>query len=534
MRILVKEFGSIILDVVIDRSPIYIGSSVDCAVHLADMRIGGHHASLRRDPEGQWTVTALSGHIKTLLNGHVVTDDQVVSNGDQITIQDYTLNVYLDTIKDEPEAVPAAQTEGESKKYPVPLGTMTRSRRQDVAMTPEQVDAFAALSAKLLDCVDASALIDTVLSGLMEQFRPRTAWIGLRRKAGESLELTQGRDHHGQLFEAPKLYPSLAYRCLQRGLNVWIPKLDDPDTHSLIAVPLHTADGRMGFLYLDSKKDATPFSERDFHLAMALSALVTQKLEALKSQQARVRQVASTIESDMVHAIQQSLDPLLVPDWPELQVAVHCSPGKGSTGDVYDIRQLSNRAAAFLIGRLTGEGITPALGIVEARTAFRVGVLDADMPHSIMAKLNWLLCSHSQPLLMDCAIIMIDPGTGALLHCMAGQARALIISHSGSVRQMQSPQSLALGKSEQQQFTTRKSLLGADESLALYTPGLLQLQDPSGQTVKEERVIEILCDGFGMSARAALDEIISDLRPYLSGGYNCADATIMLAHRSAE
>jgi len=534
MRILVKEQGAVISDVVVDKPPVHIGSNSSCGVHLPDMRVGSQHAVVTMTDKGQWVVQPLEGHAKTLINGHVLLESKKLSNGDQISIQDFTLNVYLDFQEHDLE-MPAEIADGSvGAQYPVPFGTITKSGRHDIQLTPEQLDSFAEFSVELTVCADVPGVIDCTLSGLMKRFQPRMAWIGVRRKPGEPLESMQGVDYQGDLQDVPKLSHSLEYRCLERGLSVWVPKLDDPDTGSVIASPLCTALGRLGYIYLDSKKDGSNFSEDDFHHLMALASLIANQLNAVILKQARFRQATTRAEGNVVQAIQKQLDPRLVPDWKNLHVAIHCSPGEENVGDVYDVMQVPGGAAAFLVGHVFASQVVAAVAMIEARTAFRIAVLHADMPNAVLSELNWLLCNQPEAIIMDCAIVMIDPRTGALLYSLAGYARAAVISQAGSVRKLGGANIMELGKSSDSQFTTRKGLLGKKESLAMFTPGVLKLQDAQGQPLEEQEVLDSLCDGFGMAARAALDETISDLNPYITSGYQPDDITILLAHREGE
>lgn len=531
MRILVKETGAIISDLVLDQSPIFIGSRSDCAVHLPDMQVGEQHARIDRDVDGKWSLTPLGGRCPTLFNGHVLRQARAVSNGDQIAIRAYTLNLYLEFQEDSEELAKLAAEETESRKYPVPFGTLSQSRRQDTLLTPSQVDAFVDLASKLQQCMDVAAVIDFLLDDLIDRFGPKIVWIGLRARPGGPLEIVQGRDYRGRQVEAPRLYQSLVHRCMGRGLNVLIPKFEDGEQNSAIAAVLPLDTRKLGFVYLESRPGKPPYSEREFQFIMAIGTLVAHRLGQIGSAAARTREAVSMVEGDAVRLVQDKMDPHLVPNWDGLQVAVHCSPGKEQAGDVYDLMALPNGAAAFLLGHVTADGATAMLGLMEARSAFRIGVLNSEMPHAILSKLNWLFNYHSDPILMDVAVVMVDPRTGALLHCTVGALRCLVVSQNGSIRRLSVGNSVELGKSRSSEFATRKGLLGPGESMVMCTPGVFRLKDERGQLIDEQQFLDSLGDGFGLSARAALDETLADLTPFLADGYNPADCTMLFVHR---
>ena len=62
----------------------------------------------------------------------------------------------------------------------------------------------------------------------------------------------------------------------------------------------------------------------------------------------------------------------------------------------------------------------------------------------------------------------------------------------------------------------------------------MQLQNEDRTPLTEDRFLESLCDAFGMPARTALDETLTDLNTYSERGYQPADVTVLLAHRPAD
>ncbi len=532
MRILVREGQSVLSDLLFDEIPIQVGSEPGCAVHLPDMRVGAHHALLKPLEHGQWIIEHQAGGAQTLVNGHLLRDAVQLSHGDQISIQDYTLNIYLEHRARAGEEADIDEQADLAKKYPVPRGTVTKAGRHDVTLSPDQLVGVAGLASELGACIDASSLMEVVLDGLGKRIPHRAVWIGLRRHGHGPLDHIQGRDLHGQLFESPKLNESLMYRCLDRGISVFVPRMkEDAETSSLLAAPLVTKSGRLGFVYLDSGKKQQPFELQHLEYLIALSTVIGERLHLVMQGQARARKAVSTAEGSIVHAIQAKLDPKAVPIWPDLQVAVHCQGGTENAGDVYDVMQLPNGAAAFLFGHVEAPPATAAISMIQVRTAFRIAVLHTDLPHVMMRQFNWLLLEQGEKATMQCTVVLADPKTGALLHCIAGDICALVIGQSGRPRTLGDQPVQKLGIQPNFGYTTRKGLLGKQETMALYTPGLLELRDASGKVLEASRFTESLCDGFGTSARAALDGTLADLSPYLTSGNQSSDFAILLAHR---
>ncbi len=537
MRILVKEQDNIISDVVFPREPIHVGSQPGCSVYLPDMRVDLIQAVLSPCEDGGWVVESTAPGVKTWLNGHVLNEPKKISNGDQISVEDYTLNVYL--AFDENEAAdhsapsdPAPTSV--SEEFPLPHGTIVRFRPEALTLSPRQVDDLSRFALRLSVCGELSSLMESVLTELLPHFGARAAWIGVRRQGRGPLQYIQGRDVNEAVFDMPKLYNSLLNRCVDRAGSVWIPQLDDADVGSILAVPLVSPQGTLGLIYLDSKKGAEAFSETQFLELVALARVVANHLDSLIREQVQIRKAATSAEASIVQAIQARLDPQALPEWPALQIAAHSKPGQESAGDVYDIMQVPSGAAAFLIGHVWAPPVVAAVAMIEARAAFRIAVLHSAMPHVMMQELNWLLCSQPEKLTMQCGIILVDPNNGALLHTVAGPSCAVVIGRSGLPRRLGDNAGPPLGTTPNRQYATARGLLGQNETLAMYTQGVGKLQNEKGQQLPEDRFLESICDGFGMPARIALDETLTDLSSYSERGYQPDDVTILLAHRPGD
>ncbi len=531
MRILVKEQGNIISDLVFEREPIHIGSEPGCNIYLPDMRVDLVHAVLSPSQDGGWVIEHKAGHAKTWVNGHVLQETGKICNGDQIAIEDYALNIYLDLDeRKDPDAATPAGVIVEAE-FPLPQGTIVRSRRESLLLSPAQIDDLSRFALRLGTCSEISSIMEAVLAELLPRFVARAVWIGIRRQGRGQLQYVQGRDFNDNVFDLPKLYNSLLDRCVDRGASVWVPQFDDDDTSSIIAAPIVSSQGKLGLIYLDSKKQADPFTERDFEALISLTTVVANQLDLLIREQVQWRKAVAKAETSIVQAIQAQLDPQVLPGWPGLQVAAHTKPGNKGSGDIYDIMQMPNGAAAFLIGHVSAAPLTAAIAMIEARTAFRIVVLHADMPHVMMQKLNWLLCARPEKIGMQCGIVLVDPKSGALLHTMAGPSCAVVIGRSGLPRRLLSAHTPLLGTAPDHQYATGRGLLGRNETLAMYTPGVAKLRNEQGRELEEERFLESICDGFGMAARTALDETWADLNSYSERGYQPEDVTILLAHR---
>jgi serine phosphatase RsbU (regulator of sigma subunit) len=532
LRILVKESGSIIADLAFEQRQVDIGSARECGVHLPDFRVAGCHATLVPCDDGRWHFRQNEEGHNTTINGHISRGEVAVANGDQIVIGDYTLNLYLDLGEHHDPRADQVPQRKYAEANPLPPGAHLKIRRDAVTLPAAMLQDCATFANDLVDVVDVSEAIEKTVRLLLRRFGARAVWIGVRRHATGGLEQTCGRTFGGTMFDQVPHLKSLLPRCLDLGAAVVCPELANSDTHSFMAAPLSTVRGHLGLLYIDAKHSCAVLTEKDLDHLLALAAVIAARIESLYRSDTRRRQAVSAAESSVIQTIQDKLGMESIPEWPNLQVAIHTIPGAQRAGDIHDIMSLPNGAAAMIIGHVHAADVVAAVSLVEVRAAFRIAVLHADLPHVLVRELAWLLNRQVDRISMDCAVVMVDPRTGGYLYCIAGQAAVVCVTDDGNTVLLDRLGSPALGVTAHTEYRTRKGVLGEGASLVLYSPGALELCDSTGSKMSDEAMVESVADAFGMPARAMADNVVADLDGFRGDAAVPQDVTLIVAHRN--
>ena len=255
------------------------------------------------------------------------------------------------------------------------------------------------------------------------------------------------------------------------------------------------------------------------------------QLEAIIHELLDHRAKLAADELTLLHQIQAQLDLRSVPQWPELQIAAYAKPGLKEAGDVYDIMRLPNGLAAVMIGRIHASTARAALAMAEVRSAFRIAGLHADPPHIQLKALNWLLYDEKEPCVLDVAILVTNPKTGAAEFCTGGAIGAVVIDPRGNSRSLVDAERPAVGTTKGYEYASSSERLRVGETLALFSPGCCTTENIEGEPIGAERFQDALCDGFGQSASVALDDLVSDQAAFLKNGRPPADITILLVRR---
>ncbi|MFH0982213.1 MAG: SpoIIE family protein phosphatase [Planctomycetota bacterium] len=530
MHLVVSKHDSVVKALTFDTDVIGIGSDPDAQVFLPDGRIGPHQADLRA-VEGAWVVEPLYQDHALILNAAVADEPTPIKNGDEIRLGDFVLKIFLDTESDTSQAPSAAAEEvAKLRQHALPPGSMIR-KEEEITLRPVAKARIADFALQLSQYTDFSGLLHVSADALLKSFDARMVWLGIRRKNYGELEFVEGQRRDGKTATDPPCLATFLYRCLERNQFIVVPRTEEKETSSVLAIPLMTGLGCVGLVYLDSPNGAPPYDHLHLDELMMYGTLIAWQFEALLAGQLRQRSAVVSAELAFLRGIQARMDPAAVPQWDPLQLAVYCKPGLERSGDLFDVTRLPNGLASFLVAHVQASTLRVALAMAEVRTAFRMAAMHADPPHILLRALSWLVRTDRDPCLLHCAAVVMNPKTGACEYATAGDVGALIVNDTGEPRLLTDPAVKALGPGQDYALHARTERMAANETLVFYSPGCRTVCDRNGNRLGDGPLIGALCDGFGQSAAAALDELLSDLSAFFKEGNQADDITMVFVHR---
>ncbi len=531
MRIVVSGDGSVLRDVTFDSGTITIGSDSGSQVHLPDLQVDLEHARLLIVPGGHWSLEAAHPDAVTVVNGRRLDKRCPIYNGDEIQIGGFLLKVAVDGKFDLGATGRTSLDDlARIKEFPLPRHGEAKQYDEPIAMQARVHRAIAALSQDLAACGDAEVLIGRVLDYLIETFDARMAWFGFRRQPRGDLEFMEGRNSDGTPGQDPPLLPTLEYRSLDRGQSLRLRRLEDGA--SAISTPLQGRRGRFGLLYAESRKTADRFRGHQLDRLFLIGTHVAARLESLLLGVSQPPRPAAADELAFLRDVQRRLDPKSVPPWAGFQVGIYSRPGADRGGDVYDLMTMPNEMASVFIGHVSGDATRTAMAIAEVHAAFRIAGLHGDPPHTLMRELNWLLHSARGECGLAAASAVMNPKSGAMEFSAAGQLGAVLIDAKGTPRTLIESPCPRLGTAKSMETPRQNLRLSSGEMLVLFTPGCSTVMDEQGASLTEQRLVNAICDGFGLGPADLLQELQGELAGFFKKGRQPDDITVMLIQRA--
>jgi phosphoserine phosphatase RsbU/P len=199
-------------------------------------------------------------------------------------------------------------------------------------------------------------------------------------------------------------------------------------------------------------------------------------------------------------------------------------------GDYCDvIAPGGGRPLFFAVGDVAGKGVAASLLMTHLSAIFR-SLLSLDLPlGEVVGRANRLFCESTAPAHYATLACGRTTAEGVEL-CNAGHCRPLVFQR-GAVERFE-PTGLPIGLFAGAEYGVRHIGLGAGESLALYSDGITEAQDPDGEEYQEERLIQAVRQQFERGAGAMADGVLQDVARFRRTRPPVDDITLLIVQRT--
>lgn len=321
--------------------------------------------------------------------------------------------------------------------------------------------------------------------------------------------------------------PVLANNFAQDNQAIEMSIVDGAGATAAVVCPLGQNEGGQLLLYINMPP------QRASVAWLAVIALLTkeyQQSEAQRRAQESARQRA-VVERDMENA--KSIQQSILPERPEtdgLDVAWSFVPCDAVGGDLIDVIGLTDGRVLLAIADVSGHGLAAALATLSIHSIVQTLIKNGTSTEQMMTMLNDHLCAYlPDSRFVTMVVVVIDPGTGET-HCInAGHSAPLIVGGDGQARELNHESHLVLGVAPGA-LTSASDRLRPDETMLLYTDGLIEMQAPEGGQLRTEGLTVLFQQALqaGRSADAVTESIRDSLDGLQAGQPVLDDQTFMV------
>jgi serine phosphatase RsbU (regulator of sigma subunit)/catechol 2,3-dioxygenase-like lactoylglutathione lyase family enzyme len=238
-------------------------------------------------------------------------------------------------------------------------------------------------------------------------------------------------------------------------------------------------------------------------------------------------------ELEIAKQVQARLFPQTLPQLATLEYAGACIQARHVGGDYYDFFPLGQQRLGLLIGDIAGKGIAAALLMANLQANLRSQfALAREQPQLFLQSVNRLFYANS----IESAYATVffadyDDVAQRLRYANCGHLSAILLRRNGTVELLHSTGTV-LGLFEEWHSPIVECQLAAGDILALYTDGVTESFNETGEEFGEHRLVEALQEHPDLPAGQLLDSVVERIQRF-SAAEQHDDITLIIAKCTA-
>lgn len=237
-------------------------------------------------------------------------------------------------------------------------------------------------------------------------------------------------------------------------------------------------------------------------------------------------------ELKLAHEIQYSMIPTDFEEFYKnnnLKVWGFMKAAREVGGDFYDYFKIDDENIGFVIGDVSGKGVSTALIMVKAMTLIRdYATYYPDLSDALHEINNELCKDNVEELLVSCWLGKLNTKTGDLSYINAGHKKALIKQNEDSFEFVKTEPALHLAGMKDIYYEKHTLHLNPNDALFLYTDGVTYANDGHNRFYGEENLQKILNLNKDNEPNIIIKSIENDIQKFCNDQEQFDDAAMLI------
>lgn len=263
-----------------------------------------------------------------------------------------------------------------------------------------------------------------------------------------------------------------------------------------------------------------------------LETTINKGLRELKvfreATEAQVRLTAIQSELDVARRIQEAALPESIPDRPEFDIWAAMTPARDVGGDLYDYFLVDESRLGFVIGDVSGKGLSAAMMMSVSRSLLKALALKGAEPKNCLADLNRLLYPDTLPEMFVTVFYgVLELASGRVSYCNAGHNPPFVITNDRDVRLLDRTESIAVCLLPDFEYKQKEVVLEPGDAILLYTDGVTEAMSPTGTEFTEERLQKLLRESSSKTSAELIKVVLRSVTAHADGARQSDDITTL-------
>src|SRR5438094_7911780 len=300
-----------------------------------------------------------------------------------------------------------------------------------------------------------------------------------------------------------------------------------PRTNSEMVAPIISNNEVIGVFDLESD-ELNAYSNDDVEILMLLASQVAIIIEKVMLHEQMIEKQRLETQLEVARQVQLELLPARDPQLEGFEISAYNFPTEEVSGDYYDWVRIYDDQIGIVIADVSVKGVPAALLMAFLRASLRAATHIRYAPHISMSKVNYLLWESIERNQFVTAFYgILDAPNRTLAYSNAGHNPPLLINADGTPR-FEERGGVPLGMFRDSRYYEYFATIEPGQLLVLYTDGVTEAMNRSGEEYSRNRLIEAALRGRHLSARELIDFIHRDVIDWTDGRGAHDDVTFFI------
>ncbi len=519
-----------------------IGRKSDADIVFSNPNISRHHAKVVTSDEGALVLDLGSTH-GTFVNGERV-EKQFLKDGDRLELGKDRVEIRFFTGNGRIDSQSRFDTTEVFQKSLTDLGRLLPSNFSDL----EKISCVLDFQYQWEQTYTPDAAFLQILQSALKISGAERAFVLLRHNdkfeyaagidgKGRSMSLAEFQASHSVIDEVGATGKPVFMVEGIKGKFAEQASIVAMNLRAIACLPLkgQTQEGPptiLGILYLDSRKTMHSLSGLDERILTKLAVdagTVIERIEMIKGFEERRK-----LEQELALAeeTQRSLLPQKLPNIAGFRLRAFSKPTRYVGGDFYDFIATDDSSFTGVLADVSGKGVAASL-----LSSMTLGCLEMQLraglnPAQALTRLNKFLCERSarSRFVTMFALTLNRDGNGTMVN--AGHNPGYLYrAATGEIEELNS-NNMIVGAFSFATYETMPLRLERGDVLVVYSDGLTEAENPSGEMLGESKVKEVIQQNAAQGAEELERSLLAAIHFFTEGHSQSDDITLMIVEKT--
>ena len=303
------------------------------------------------------------------------------------------------------------------------------------------------------------------------------------------------------------------------------------NTHPLMKTIVTSAYGDMNTLMAVMRSGAHDFVIKpiDFKdLTITIENTIKAVLDMKKAAVTEKKLSAISDELSLSAKLQKSILPGNSLKQGDVDIWADSIPAAEVGGDFYDFFWLSDTKIGIVMADVSGKNVTAAMFAIVAKTLIKSFSKIYKSPAECFRKVNETLCGENVTTMFVTAMYGIfDIKTHELIYTNAGHLPIIVVRPNEAPSFLECDSGMALGIMEDIEFQNNNHVLVPGETIMMYTDGVTEASNNSGEAFDFSRLIEVFKQHADTSPKLLTENLVRAIKQFVVDAPQSDDITTL-------